>query len=332
MTARHSLSIVWVAFAFLLATCIASAQMEPREWEYPAFVSAASETTPTLAASTTPTTGTLDIADAQTSAGIAMEDATSLVADLQSTETWTQTRERIPPAIEELRLLFLSRAAAKEIDAQEEKLASDIDLIVRMAEFQAPNEERGLDSLSKRMEKQISLVISDYNAGEFVRMGITDDLLRKSLRDWNELLVRSDIERGSQRFESQPAGWNVERFADPDFTETARAMDARELLTEYRQRQIDLTNDFRDDRWKSQERSLREMGELARQLADRSYEVPLTSRVTYRNAALRLDVMAENSWDYVRKGNRPYARRQIRAMGKAIDEVDEFLKLKSRGL
>lgn len=257
-----------------------------------------------------------------------------LVDDLASSTTWTRTRARIVPGMDEVRMLMLASANPEEVEAAADKVMEDIDLVLRMAPFQAPTQEEGLAIQRDRIERQLELIVDDYAARRLKQMQNTDELLRVSLDEFSRLLLHSDLERGSASavLRRIPEDWNVGRFRAPDFAARVSGWSADQLLGAYTERIGVIESALRSKRPPRDSRIGREMGELARQLAGRAYEVPLTSQPAFRNSALRLDVLAENLDQYIRDENGPYAKRQLRFMRYAVRDCQAYLELRRQGL
>ncbi len=253
-----------------------------------------------------------------------------LVDDTPSTTTWFQTRERLEPGMEEIRMLMISRATSQEIAAQEEKFIGDLDAVVRMANFQAPGQAGGLGAIRSRIVRQLGYLIEDYAAGEWRKLETTEELLRRSMKEAQYLLFRSDLDRGlaSPAATVLPADWDTSRFGSPRFAAQIADWDGARLLGSYRGRHAQIESALRRNRQFHDPIAAREMAELARQLATRVNEVPVTSATAFRDAALRLDVLAENLDDQLAAQNTLYARRQLRLMGHAIDDVEAYLALR----
>ncbi len=297
---------------------------------YPGFLSEDRETTGTV--------GTVE-ADSQTTGSPVLEASIRqqvLADDLASTVTWTNTRARLDPGVEEVRMLMLASANPEEVEAAAEKFLADLEAILAMAPYQAPGQQTGLMIHRDRIRRQLSLILSDYRVHELKQMQSTDELLRLSMDEFHRLLFHSDLDRGAgaSGYRRVPEDWVVGDFTEPSFAEHIAGWSGSQLLAGYADRMELLTEALRRKKLSRNRDPMVaiEMGELARELARRTYEVPVTSQVPFRNTALRLDVLAENLHDYIKADNGPYARRQLRAMSKAADEAQAFLALRDRGL
>ena len=287
------------------------------------------------------TTASERIAEADVQTSDSLEAVASirqqvLADDLASTVTWTNTRARLDPGMEEVRMLMLASANPEEVEAAAEKFLADLEAILAMAPYQAPGQETGLVIYRDRIRRQLTLILSDYRMHESAQLQSTDELLRLSMDEFHRLLFHSDLDRGSgsDGYRRVPDDWKVGDFTEPAFAEHIAGWSGSQLVAGYADRVEILTEALRRKKLSRNRDPIVaiEMGELARELARRTYEVPVTSQVPFRNTALRLDVLAENLYDYIKADNGPYARRQLRVMGKTAGEAQAFLALRDRGL
>ncbi|MCC6546949.1 hypothetical protein IT570_07250 [Candidatus Sumerlaeota bacterium] len=284
---------------------------------YPSFVTRNEATNPVSRPTDETTTGTVTFTPEV------------LVDDVQSTTTWMSTRARLQPGLEELRLAMLSTASPTEISDSAQKLYDDISRIEIMAPAQAPVQQGRIGELITRIDKQVEFVVDDYTAGDFKRLQSSQDLLQRSLNDLEQVLRESDLDRGRpfRPPAALPVDWNAGAFASPGFADDIRNMRARELLVAYGDRIESIASGLKHNR-QAPERDLEiavEMGELARHLAERSNEVPVASQVPFRDAALRLDVISECLFEYIRDGRNTYTRRQLRHARETLNRCQAYL-------
>ncbi|MCC5876352.1 MAG: hypothetical protein JJU11_09070, partial [Candidatus Sumerlaeia bacterium] len=187
----------------------------------------------------------------------------------------------------------------------------------------------GIEFQRERMEQQILFMVEDFTEGEFRRVSSTNRLLNRSMSELHTLLARSDIDRGwvATDYSELPGGWNPGNFSSPDFARQIRAWNGRTLISEYRNRHSRLAQAHQRRNMRELVWLTYEMGELARELARRTDEVPTLSREPFRNAALRLDVMAENLRDFITESRRLHSRRQLYAINLAIRDAERYLDL-----
>ncbi|MEO8376338.1 MAG: hypothetical protein ABI579_01595 [Candidatus Sumerlaeota bacterium] len=252
-----------------------------------------------------------------------------LVDDVESTTTWINTRARLQPALEELRLTMLSSAADSEISAATEKLSQDLSRVAIMAPGQAPLHSDEVASILNRIDKQVEFILNDYSARDFKRLQSSQDLLQRSVDDLEQVLRESDEDRGKPGSApvAIPNDWNADGFSSEAFADGIRTMRARETLSAYSER-IDTLASKLHSRRLSSNRDVEvavEMGELARHLALRANEVPVTSQVPFRNAALRLDVLSESLGEYIRDDKSAYTKRQLRYARDCVQRCEGFL-------
>ncbi|MBI1290391.1 hypothetical protein GC173_04010 [bacterium] len=254
-----------------------------------------------------------------------------LVGDLASTATWTATRARIDPRFETLRMGFLSGADSREIQASASELLGDLDTLVQMAPVQAPNQAESVAWFESRIRRQVELMVRDYMNGENARVGDTDVMTRRSISDLQSVLARSDREReGLSEIGpgGLPARWESDQPELQDFAAMIVAWPTWQLAAEYRERAATYFEYFKRNQGDSPSlMEAREMSALAREMARREYEIPVTSRSPFRNCALQLDVMAESLGDQIRDGRRLHARRQSRVILPVITQLDGYLEL-----
>jgi hypothetical protein len=287
--------------------------------DYPSFIGSA---TPT------PTPPPIELAESLP----LTEFGQVLAGDALSTQTWTLVRARVEPALEAVRVQILLAATDEEMTQAESTVEEALAAVEKLAPAYAPSQQQALRSLANRILRLVSLMLSDSRAGESARVSTSDRLLRRATEEWNQLLARSDAERGlpPEYLVLPPRGWNVGYFELPDFRGRIMGWSIDQLIVEYRSRLLTIEESFHPKR-RCEEVSLtgvREMGELARELASRTWEFPHNSREPFRNSALRLDVMAENLHDYLREDNALYAKRQLRTIDRAMRETEAFLTLR----
>lgn len=252
-----------------------------------------------------------------------------LVTDPASTTTWAQVRESLHTNLEELRLSLISGGSAEEIEKKRNAFALDLERILIMAPHQAPNQQKGLDYYQKRIDIQLGFFIEQFAEGDFRRAESSEEMLRLSLEEFDYLLFQSDLDRGSSgTFQNIPEDWNPRTFQRHDFSQIIRGWSGRKLLDAYEDRLGEIRWRFEERGSFDSSRAAVEMGELARQLATRLYEVPINSRPGFQDAVLRLDVLSENLHDFLSKENKPYTRRHLRVIEDAIQDVKAYLELR----
>jgi hypothetical protein len=255
-----------------------------------------------------------------------------LVGELRSTETWTATRARIAPALEELRLAFLTGASSSEAQAIAGRMLEDVTRVLLMAPYQAPNQAESLGYYNLRLRRQLDLFLDDYLEGRTERLETTDRLLRETLRDWEALLTRSDLERAGRSGEGPaplPADWRAPRMEMEEFDLLIAAWQVPALLAAAEERFLAMNESQRNRRSTPPLTVARELSAIGRELATRAFEFPVTSRVPFQNAALRLDVQAENLHDHLRSGHRLHARRQLRVIGQTLRDLDRHAEARA---
>ncbi len=260
-----------------------------------------------------------------------MGEFATLTADIASTQTWSVSRKRVFDSIEELRISIFTDATPEQIQIEASEVNAYMKILTDAARFQAPAQRSALQFQQGRLSRQLEFLLEDYRRERWDHLSTTDELIRMTMDEVDYLLYRSDLDRGAPIREYLPRDWNPGTFRDPDFQEMIISWSATRLVQAYKDR-IDIL----DHRVKNRKLSYnsdytREMGELARELAIRINEVPVSSQTAFRNSALRLDVMAESLQDFMEEGNRPYSRRHIRFLKDAINETEAYLKLRSQG-
>ncbi len=254
-----------------------------------------------------------------------------LAGDLSSTSTWIATRDRLEPGFEELRIMMLTSAPPDEVSQQIISLTIDLEVIGKMSAAQAPRQTDSIARTNSRIETQLEYMGGDYLQGAWRQLGNTDQLLRGEVDGLLRLLRDSDRDRGAAiGAETIPSDWEVGGFRHPSFRERIRGWQTSRLMEGFRNRREALVSLAKGGFQPPDAEYAREMGELARELATRQSDVPVTSRLAYRNATLRLDVMAENLLDFLQDNQSLHARRQARALEDAEADVQAFLELRPR--
>lgn len=258
-----------------------------------------------------------------------MRRAQVLTMDLVSSGTWLGTRDRLDAHIEEMRLALVSDAPVNEFNDIATEFLVSLDVLAEMAPMQAPYQADGIEFQRDRMEQQVLFMVQDYSQGEFRRVASTNRLLTRAMGEMHTLLARSDIDRGwdAVDYTQLPGGWEPGNFSRPEFGRQIRSWSGRRLISEYRNRYIRLNDAFRQRNIDQQAWVTLEMGELARELARRTDEVPTLSREPFRNSALKLDVIAENLHDQIVDSRRLHVRRQLISMNQAIRDAERYLEL-----
>lgn len=252
-----------------------------------------------------------------------------LMFDLATSNTWTATRHHLEEQLEELRLALVTEAPQEEFAVLARDFLVDLDVLVEMAPWQAPLQLQGIEYQRDRIERQVLHLMSDYTEGDARRIATTNELISRSMADLHSLLVRSDRDRGwdAVDYTELPGGWDPGDFISPTFAGHIQAWSGQRLASEYRDRFRRLQIHYRNRTINDQVWMTYEMGEIARELARRSYEVPIVAREPFRNACLKLDVLAENLRDYLEDTRRLHARRQLYSMNLAIRDVERYLEL-----
>ncbi len=250
--------------------------------------------------------------------------------DRPSTETWHATRARVGPALATLRGMLDGQATGGEVAAQVEGLLAEYEAVVGMAAVQAPRQAQALHALRNRLERQLLYIADDYARARWRQLRNTEELLARNAAEFDRLLLQSDLDRGDARegVALLPRGWNPGYFVLPEFAQTIGGWSADRLLDEYETRFEYIEQQLKTREAPSRMATL-EMGELARRLATQTARVPVNARVPLRNAALRLEVLAEVIDEYLREDNRLYALRQLRETGRAIGDVRAYLEMPS---
>lgn len=250
-----------------------------------------------------------------------------LTHDLATSNTWTATRNHLEGQLEEMRVAILTNAPANEFALLARDFLVDLDVLVEMAPWQAPLQLEGVEYQRDRIEQQVLFLVEDYSAGDTRGVANTNRLISRSMAELHSLLVRSDRDRGWDAIDytELPGGWNPGDFSLPSFAGQIQSWSGRRLASEYRARFERLQFHYRDRTITDHAWMTYEMGEIARELARRSHEVPIVSREPFRNASLKLDVLAENLRDYLEDSRRPHARRQLYSMNLAIRDVERYL-------
>lgn len=253
-------------------------------------------------------------------------EADVLVADITSTTTWMRVRERMEPHLEQLRILVITSATMEDLVSQTANFSTDLGVLAESAAFQAPRQREAIVYTTSLLQRYLRVLESDYIPADPGRAGTVLPLLGRSMAELEILLAMSDEDRGMDAPGWRlPADWDVGGFRAPDFAPTIATMAADQLLAEFRFRNASLQRNLRlpPAQWDLQ--SVLEMGELARELANRVQELPASSRTGFRNAALRLDVLAESLHDFMSEGNYLYARRHQRTVEWAARDVENYL-------
>lgn len=333
-------AVIVVLFACLVAapaqdTSVLDRLREMEQSQYPDFVGATPVPTPVIVDIDIETTPVIVGESKDTTASLAAAVSPQvLAADLESTVTWTQTRQRVDPGMEDLRLLLLSGPTADEVDKQIAKIETDLDLILRMAPFQAPNQESALGTVRRRIGRQLEILGEDYAVGELRRLPTTDELLRKSFSEWSDILVEADAERGLPSLDSGalPPAWANTSYSLPNFAKRLPSWPTTRLIEEYAERQQSIRVRLRRKPEAWDLNAAVEMGEIARQLATRVRDVPVASRKPFQNSALRLDVLSEALFQYMKAGDYLHAKRHLRVTEQALGDCRKYLELREKGL
>jgi hypothetical protein len=257
-----------------------------------------------------------------------------LVGDLASTDTWKLIREHIDPTVENIQVLMVTQEDEKTVKLEYRKLAGDLNALIEMAPYQAPIQLEGLSYYRNRILKQQKYLIQDYINQDAQRFDNTLPLLQLSLSRFNSLLFQSDLDRGAAPPEvyDPPTDWTPKNFQTHNFSNTIKPWTTRHLYDGYVERYNNIVYMMKKNREFRDSETLYEMGEISRELSTRIYDVPVTARMGFRNATLRLDVMSENLLDYTKENNYPHTKRHLYAIKRGIEVVEGYLNLKKAPL
>lgn len=256
-----------------------------------------------------------------------------LAADLESTATWRAARNRLDPAFEELRVLLISNANETEFQDQVSRIGEELDLLAAMGPYQAPNQAEAIAYRTGLLKGYMKVLGENRRAGDRQQIMTSDSLISRTMAELRQLMMDSDAERLDPRASlwSLPGGWSEPRLTLPDFQLTMAAWDAERLHQAYAIRLSEVRRRLRKDPETWQPRLAAELSEIARALARRTNEMPVSSQEGFRNAALRLDVLSEVLYDYMREENYLYLKRHVRLTEQAWEQVDAYFKIKQRG-
>lgn len=300
-----------------------------RESLYPDFLSGTESSRPTLdpiEPPATPTPAEAPAEPAEEAARLVTERLDRrpqvLAADLSSTTTWLETCARLPKRLEDLRLALLVEASDPEVAAAQDALMIDAERLVEMSATFAPTVVDGARWYAERLARQTELMIRDYRAEDARRALNTDAMADRTVAQLLALLARGSAPAATTGpAASLLAGWDPGEFRVPGLAARLKGYSRAELFDEYEQRLEAIARGVVGQRVLLYRSLAVEMGEVARELATRADDLDPLSQRPFVNAALRLDVMAENLHDNLDDRTRAHARRQIAAITEALRDA-----------
>ena len=271
--------------------------------------------------------GFVAIDDTPTSVSITAPVPQLLTSDDLTTTTWLAVRARIPNVF---RLLNEERNPAR-FSLLANELAADLVRLEILAVSQAPDSAAIVEQETTRARSQLTVAIGavlDRRAAPTATLELLGETLTLLERDIARAELPESTAPNSALNWTSPPGLTNDRFAR-DIAEWNGARLQREMRVRAALLQRVLAGPR--DQWPEKSEVI-ELAELARALADRPEEVPYASRVTFRQAALRIEVVAQNLSDFVKDRNRAQARRQVRVLRECLHDTQLFLELRARGL
>ncbi|MDK2972050.1 MAG: hypothetical protein PWP23_1805 [Candidatus Sumerlaeota bacterium] len=264
----------------------------------------------------------------------AQQDTEVLVGDEPTSTAWTMIRFRLQTHTADLR----SAIRTDEYEAFRttiDRLREDLALYGRIAGAIAPDDEwQEIKAALTRTERLLDNFERDVSVGTLMELSTSARLLEETLLRIEELSVLTDIHNTGlpdPRTMALPPDWGELRYGDESMRGTLTLMNAREIASETRRRWRWLREENRGSLKPDAGVVARELGELGRALVLRQGELPDLMRPGYRNAALQVEVVAENLADYHRAGDRHRFRQQVELLGEALGRVQEYLDMRDRG-
>lgn len=251
-----------------------------------------------------------------------------LPGDEATTQTWRAVRMRLNNSVSPLRELVQRSQREAQLKAAIDALERDLDLFERHARSLAIEEFASVQEVRGRIDKLLEHLAFDYANGQGAQFPTTLRLLDESVARLEDLAMQSDIRigrRGLGRYSPMPMDWAQPRYPEPLIRSKTAVMTGRELCEAIRRRVQTMKRSPRDQIEQDGGLAARELGELARALILRQGDVDPIARPGFRNAALQMEVIAENQVDFHRRGDWTNYRRQLIALDDVLERALMYL-------
>ncbi|MBX3729443.1 MAG: hypothetical protein KF858_09685 [Candidatus Sumerlaeia bacterium] len=261
------------------------------------------------------------------------QDPQVLVADEATSTAWTAVRFQLASRVSTLRAVTRTDDVPR-LHETIGTLREDLTLFAGIAEIMTPREDWGtMRTALGRTNRLIANLERDMVDGSQQELVTTLRFLEESLLRLEELALLADIaNRGGAGPHAMalPPDWGPLRHGDEAFRTGLVLLNARDLAVELERRRAWLRQESMNRLHVEAPTVAREMAELARALVGRQGEMPDLMRPGFRNAAMRLEVIAENLHDFHREGDRTRFRRQLTALDESLAAVTEYLAQRDR--
>ena len=257
-----------------------------------------------------------------------------LPEDEASTQTFQATRERLAKHTETLRDFVLDDDDLDGLNLAVDAAVADIDRLAAQARVLMPpyaEEVHRHAARAKELTNRIGLNIA-FDAydqieaqllllrGEIMRLS---EITRFGLADVNDQAVPEAI--------YFPDDW-LDQDVNPldEVPVSYSLMDSKELL-----RNVDNFRGILDGNSAIRiepgtETTARQVKQLARALVFRQGELPAPMRPGFRNAALQIEVIADNLADFAAERDRANFRRQLLSLRRAVERAREYVEMNER--
>lgn len=275
------------------------------------------------------------LAAAQQPAPVAPAPEVLVQDDPAALSAWRGVREKLSVRLVDLRAACDQggtagdeRASRSIADMRKDLLAFS-DMAGRLAHEEKPE----IDAVMSRANRLLDNLYVDRSEGTRAQVQATLRLLEDSIKRLEDLAMRSDQRLGRRpatEVAAIPADWQRGAVAEEGTAAGLSLLDARTLRSEIGARRADLSRDSHARLGDDQRRAAAEVGEMARALVARQGEVPALSRRGFVNCALRIEVIADNMVVRIDEADRPSFRRQLIALGEALEDLDGYIDVQQR--
>lgn len=252
------------------------------------------------------------------------ERAERLVLAIQSTAPYREVRSRLQELPARLRLLLHEPGGEDFVIALLEQYDADMEAFRSLSASLALAEFPEIEEQAARLDSLLDVLARDYAARDERRYPTSLRLIEQSLARLEELAASAEnraVPQARATIHDAPGDWGEGRFGDPSLRGALAVQQGAELIDRGRAL-VRRVSTLGDPALRTEgEPAARELGEIARALVRRQAELEPSARPAFRNAALRLEVLAENMADFSRTREHSKYRRQSFEAARALDAL-----------
>jgi hypothetical protein len=257
-------------------------------------------------------------------------DPEVLIGREPTAAAWSAARTRIQKNFDDLRRGMRLPFDSWDFDESMDTWRDGLDIYAEYAVALAGDDIEQIERDVRILEVLSGYLVIDYEKGNPVHIEATVRQMDQVLQRLEHRSTQADARAGrvdQWGYAMFPPDWGEPRYRDGDFADGLMFHSSRELALMIRERYNRLFRIHPDRLASDTETISREVVELSRALARRQSELPDLSRPGFRNATMRLEVIAENIVEFSREHDRHGYNRQVVLLGETLRDLESFLVL-----